>query len=180
MNYINNNYKSYNTGAQYEIIGRIPNGTYIVGYVLNNRVTGEKSMVQKDIVEQLALNKNIYNASAQLYDNVVNMKGINCKLSQLPKYKVNGEVIKDKDFNKNFQPFLKIVGKVQRARQICAYIVEFKDKNNRISRKRIDKDEVIKLAQAGYIINAKVQYNSGELMLRGVNEDLTLLKRYKE
>lgn len=173
--------KMFNTLAQYEIIGRIPNGTYIVGYVLNNRITGEQTMVQKGVVEQLALNKNIYNANAQIYNNVVNLKGINCKISKLPKYYANGELIKDNEkSNKVSKPFLRIVGRVQSSREICAYIIEYKDKNNKIARIRVDKDKVINYAKNGYIENAKVQFNGGELMLRGVNEDLTTLKKFKD
>lgn len=181
MEAMNNTNKMYNTSAQYEIIGRIPNGTYIAGYVLYNRINGEITTEQKGVVEQLALNKNIYNANAQIYNNIVNLKGINCKLSQLPKYCADGRLIEDKQkSNKNIKPFLRIVGRVQRSREICAYIVEYRDKANKLARKRIEKDKIIDLARNGYIENAKVQLNGGELMLRGVNVDLTTLKKFKD
>lgn len=181
MSITNNLEKNYNMLAQYEIIGRVPNGTSIVGYVIRNRMNGEVNIIQKGIVEQLALCKNIYNANAQIYNNVVNLKGINCKLSQLPKYSANGTIIDDSETKKyQIEPFLRIVGRVQRARAICGYIIEYVDKDNRITRKRLDKDKVLELARAGYIINAKAQLNNGELMLRGIDEDLGNLKTFKD
>ena len=54
--------RNYNILAQYEIIGRVPRGTSVIGYMLYNRVTGECTIMTKAVVEQLALNKNIYNA----------------------------------------------------------------------------------------------------------------------
>lgn len=173
--------KNCNILAQYEIIGRVPNGTSIVGYVIKNRTNGEIQILQKGIVEQLALCKNIYNANAQIYNNVVNLKGINCKLSQLPRYTADGSIICDKETKRySVEPFLKIVGRVQRQRIICGYIIEYKDREDKIIRKRVDKDKTLELARAGYIINAKAQLNNGELMLRGIDEDLGLLKTFKD
>lgn len=181
MGMINELDKNYNILAQYEIIGRVPNGTSIVGYVIRNRMNGEVSILQKGIVEQLALCKNIYNATAQIYNNVVNLKGIGCKLSQMPKYSANGAVIDNIETKKyQIEPFLKIIGRVQRSRVICGYILEYKDKEDNIIRKKFDKDKVLELARAGYIINAKAQLNNGELMLRGIDEDLGMLKTFKE
>lgn len=173
--------KNCNILAQYEIIGRVPNGTSIVGYVIKNRTNGEIQILQKGIVEQLALCKNIYNANAQIYNNVVNLKGINCKLSQLPRYTADGSIICDKETKRySVEPFLRIVGRVQRQRIICGYIIEYKDREDKIIRKRVDKDKTLELARAGYIINAKAQLNNGELMLRGIDEDLGLLKTFKD
>lgn len=181
MGMINTLDKNCNMLAQYEIIGRVPNGTSIVGYVIKNRYNGEICILQKGIVEQLALCKNIYNANAQIYNNVVNLKGINCKLSQLPKYSANGAIIENNNSKKyQIDPFLKIVGRVQKARAISGYIIEYKDKDDKIVRKRVDKDRTLELARAGYIINAKAQLNNGELMLRGIDEDLGNLKTFKE
>ena len=173
--------KNCNILAQYEIIGRVPNGTSIAGYVVRNRMTGEVTMLQKGIVEQLALCKNIYNASAQIYNNIVNLKGIGCKLSQLPKYSATGELI-DTNNTKKYQvePFLKIIGRVQKYREICGYILEYRDREDKIIRKKFTKEKVLELARAGYITNAKAQLNNGELMLRGIDEDLGALKTFKE
>lgn len=173
--------KNCNMLAQYEIIGRVPNGTSIAGYVVKNRMTGEVTMLQKGIVEQLALCKNIYNASAQIYNNVVNLKGLGCKLSQLPKYSANGELITTVNTKKyQVEPFLRIIGRVQKYREICGYIIEYRDSNDNLIRRKFTKEKVLELARKGYIINAKAQLNNGELMLRGIAEDLGALKTFKE
>ena len=78
--------KDYNFGAKYSIIGRILNRTTVEYYVLQDRSNNSTLKMKKGVVEQLALSKQIYNCNAQVYKDIVNMKGINFKLSQLPRY----------------------------------------------------------------------------------------------
>lgn len=157
-----------NIGARYEIIGRIPQGTAIVGYMLRDKMTNTVGQMEKAMVEQLALNKQIYNCTAQIYGNIVNLKGINCKLSQLPKYDMNGNLIVDDNKQKRkVVADLKLIGKIQHGRTISNYIVI--SINEPDKKLKIPRDMVIKLAQEGRIVNAKSQMNGDEAMLRGVS-----------
>ena len=156
----------YNVGAKYEIVGRIQHGTSVMAYMVKDRVENSTSIIEKGIVEQLALNKQIYNCNAQLYGNIVNMKGVNCKLNQLPKYTETGDLVPEEEKPKKKAPAdLKLIGKVQTGRTITDYVVVAL--KNTSKKMKVPKETVLQLAQEGRILNAKVQMNNGELMLRG-------------
>lgn len=160
----------YNFCAQYEIIGRVLNGTSVISYILKDRRSLKNESVNKDIVEQLALSKQIYNCRAQTYKNIVNLKGIGCKLSKLPRYDKDCNLIEETDkIIKKQNPDLQIIGKMLEGRIITNYvIISVDDKSNKMV---VPKDTVIQLAKDGRIINAKVQMNNGDLMLRGISGD---------
>lgn len=168
----------YNVGAIYEIVGRITDKTSVHSYVLIDKTTKSSVIMEKDIVEQLALNKQIYNCNAQVYNNTVNLKGIKCKLSELPRYNLDGtlcDIIKQ-EANIN-EKNLKLIGKVQEGRNITDYIIIYID-NPDVTFK-LDKQTVINLAKDGRIVNARAQMNCGEAMLRGVpGQKLSSLKTY--
>lgn len=156
----------YNIGAKYEIIGRVQHGTSVIAYMVKDRVENSTSIIEKGIVEQLALNKQIYNCNAQLYGNIVNMKGVNCKLNQLSKYTETGDLVPEEEKPKKKAPAdLKLIGKVQTGRTVTDYVVvALKDTSKKM---KVPKETVLQLAQEGRILNAKVQMNHGEMMLRG-------------
>lgn len=171
--------KYYNVGAKYEIIGRITKGTTVSAYILKDKTNNKLFKMDKGIVEQLALQKQIYNCNAQTYKNIVNLKGINCKISQLPKYDENGNRIVDEvKVKKRSIADLQLVGKVPCGRGISDYIVvEISDPSKKM---KLPRDLVIQLAQEGRIINAKSQMNGTEVILRGVaGEKLNNLNVYQ-
>lgn len=157
---------SYNVGAKYEIIGRVLKGTSVMAYRIKDRTDNSTSIVEKSIVEQLTLNRQIYNCNAQIYNDIVNMKGVNCKLNKLPKFTMNGEPVPEVEKPKKKAPAdLKLIGKVQNGRKISDYIVVAL--NDTSKKMKVPKDTVIQLAQDGRILNAKIQMNNGVPMLRG-------------
>jgi len=169
-----------NVGAQYEIVGRIQDGVKVTHYVIKDRTDASVRKMEKSIVEQLALNKQIYNCQAQIYEDLVNLKGINCKISQLQKYDNDLNPIEEteKQKKKKVPRDLRLVGKVQSGKFISDYIVV--NINEPETRVKIPKDTVLQLAQEGRIINAKVQYNNGTLILRGTErEPLSSLTQYR-
>lgn len=169
----------YNIGARYAIAGRILKGTTVIAYVMHDKILGQYSPLEKSLVEQLALNKQIYNCSAQIYGDIVNLKGINCKLSQLPKYNPDGTLVDDSDkIKKKVVPDLKLVGKVHTGRTVTSYIMIALNEPDKLM--KIPKDAVIKLAQEGRIINAKSQMNGKDALIRAANGyTLSGLKTYK-
>lgn len=171
---------AYNFGARYEIIGRVLHGTSVSAYIINDRSTNNKSKIEKGIIEQLALNKQIYNCKGQVYGDIVNLKGIGCKLSELPKYDDDGTLVPEAEKPKKKEPAdLKLVGKIHTGRVISDYVVvSLKDPSKQ--KMRIPKDMVVQLAQDGRILNAKAQMNNGEVILRGAyGVNLAKLAEYR-
>ena len=169
----------YNIGAKYEIIGRVSHGTSVVAYMVKDRANGTISKIEKGIIEQLALNKQVYNCQAQIYNDRVNMKGINCKISKLPKYDDNGNpIIIEETTKPKVVADLKLIGKVQSGRAISDYVViSLLEPTKKM---KVPKETVLQLALEGRVTNAKVQMNNGDMILRGsTGESLSQLALYR-
>jgi hypothetical protein len=153
-------------------------GTSVSGYVIHDKITGQRFSMEKGVVEQLALNKQIYNCHAQVYNNIVNMKGIGCKLSSLPRYDSGcNKIVKKKDTPIKKADY-EIVGKIQKGRKVLGYILIKLDDTDK-TRYNMEKSQVLKLARAGKIINAKCQMYGSEPMLRAAPGcDLTKIEIY--
>lgn len=169
----------FNIGAKYDIIGRVINGREVVAYIVKDKLTESEQVLEKGILEQLALNKQIYNCAAQLYNNTVVLKGINCKISQLPKYSSDDLSLIIDEPKELVQPSWRLVGKVQHGRRVTAYmLVSLLDSKTLI---KLSKEEVLNLAKDGHIANAKVQRNGKSLMLRGTpGNDISQLRLFQE
>ena len=171
----------YNVGARYAIIGRVTEGTTVISYMVEDSQTGTKYPMDKQIVEQLALNKQIYNCYAQVYNKIVNLKGINCKLNQMPKYDRDGKrVVEDVKVKRQAKADFEIVGKIPNGRTVVAYVL--KPLNNPNAQLvKLSRAEVIELAHAGRISNAKCQFSGGTILLRGIHgKSLNDIKVYNE
>lgn len=163
--------------VKYTIAGRYMDGTKVKGYYLIDQY-GNGTSLDKERVEEMALNKQITNCVAQRYKDGIVMKGINnTKLSQLPVVDVSktkelrAEV---KDSNARIGVFA-IIGRIVDKKFIRGYIL--RDSNN--SRYKIDRQKVIELAMSGKISNARVQMNNGEPVLRGVGCELSSLPSFR-
>jgi hypothetical protein len=166
---------SYNSGAQYEIIGRISDGSFVSEYVLRNRMYNTIEKVEKHIVEQMALDKQIYNCKAQRYNNIINLKGINCKISQMPKYDKQGNLIKERDIensnsvsnkSKGTNTDLEITGKVYSGREVTEYILKYIDRPEEDGM-IVPRYMVIQLVKDGRIKNTTCQKCNNTVILRG-------------
>ena len=157
---------NFNIGAKYEIVGRISQGQTIVAYKVRDRETGEIDSIEKGIVEQLALNKQVYNCKAQLYNNLVNLKGIGCKLSDLPKYDKEDRllVVTHKQVKAKASPEYKLVARQTDGHAICGYVAI------RVSNIKVDKEEPVGL---------QVDTPSGKLYILSRDEAYDLAKDKK-
>lgn len=158
---------NYNVSARYKLIGRIMHSTSVIAYVIKDRANNQVYPLDKGVVEQLALNKQVYNSYAQVYNGVVNMKGIGCKISELPKYNSNCQLI---DKSKTKSPAhtyeYKITAKLISGRKVLGYVLlNLADG----SYHKVDKDTVIQYALDNKIVNAKCQRNNGNMILRASN-----------
>lgn len=158
---------NYNVSARYTLIGRIMKSTSVIAYVIQDRVNGQVYPLEKGVVEQLALNKQIYNSYAQVYNGVVNMKGIGCKISELPKCGNKCKPLEKANTKNTVHNYeYQITGKIISGRKVLGYILmSLKDKSSH----RFDKDTVIQYAMDDKIINAKCQRNNGSMILRASN-----------
>ena len=158
---------NYNMSARYRLVGRIMESTSVKAYVIHDRVSDKVYPLEKGVVEQLALNKQIYNCYAQVYNGVVNMKGIGCKLSELPKYGCKQDQLhKSSSKNATHDYIYKITGKIISGRKVLGYVlVNMKDNTSH----HADKNTVIQYALDNKIINAKCQRNNGSVILRASN-----------
>lgn len=168
---------SYNIGAKYEIIGRVMSGRVVEYYIVKDRVKGRIAPLEKGVTEQMALNKQIYNCNGQIYNNIINLRGINCRLNALPRYTKDCKLEPIKERKPVITANLKLIGKVQSGREIQEYIVICVDDPS--NKMKIPRDVVIKLAHEGRLLNAKSQMNGDSLMLRGTEDfNLTSLEVY--
>lgn len=170
--------KYYNIGAKYKIIGRIVAGTKVTDYVVEDMTTHAKIPMDKAIVEQMALNKQIYNCSAQVYNNLVNLKGINCKISKLPKFDAACNLLEDDGKPKRYKADLEVVGKIQDGRVISDYlVVQISNPDKMI---KINRYVALKLAQEGRFTNIRCQKCCGEIIMRGTDgQSLNSIMTYR-
>ena len=159
----------YNLDARYKILGRVMRGQTVLAYVVADKNTNARTMIAKGIVEEMALNKQFINCFGQVYGNSINLKGIGCKLNQLPKYNEKGELIEVEEKHKKRLNDLRLIGKIQQGRNVVAYVLEAVNKTEYPGEFRKNRQETLELARAGRIINAKCQIYDGKLMLRAAN-----------
>lgn len=143
---------------------RIMSGVSVVGYRLKCPDGSSITMGRED-VEKLALDKRLINVTAQRH--VVNgvqhvvLKGINCKLKDLPKIKADRKQEKAKH---------EIVMRVTDGKQTCGYVLDC-DGEKRL----FNRNEVMNAARIGLVSNARVQASGDKYVLRGVGCDLAKL-----
>lgn len=148
---------------RYRILARCVKGTNVLGYKIIDS-SGEIKLLDKDKVEELALNKQIDNCSAQLVNGKVYLKGINCQLRNLPSIKIG------KTNNKEISNKYEIVARIDDGKSNIGYRV--KDCNGKIY--DLSRDIIINLARDGKIINARAQLSNGNMVLRSYKTSRSL------
>lgn len=158
---------------KYKVVARYMDGVKVIGYGLVDNA-GNKHLLPKDVVENLALSKNIVNCTAQRYKNVIVMKGTNCKLTQLPVIEANSGKVRGADEaarKKVIKNQVTLVGRIINGKATIGYVVRTPDSNE----KKISRDKVLTLARQGKVSNARAQLYGDKLILRGVGLELTQL-----
>lgn len=74
-----------NENAKYEVVCRYTHGVNVLGYGLIDK-DGKPMKVRKEVFEEMALDNMIYNCSANIYNDRVNLRGIGMKLKDLKTY----------------------------------------------------------------------------------------------
>ena len=89
---------TFNFDANFMVVGRIKEGTKVLGYLIIDRERG-KRIIKKDVFEQMALSKQIRNCTGHVYKDEngkckVVLRGINMKLTELPAYNKEGQKLR--------------------------------------------------------------------------------------
>lgn len=163
--------------ARYMVIGRYTEGVNILGYMVQDMITGNAGICDRKHVEMMALNKTIENVTAQVYNGKVIMKGLNCKLSELPKYDKNGNLIVAAQKQPAVTEEIIITDRIGDGKTITGYVVALINNGVKCSEARLSRDKVMELARDGKIANARVQMSNGKPVLRGVKCELAKLNR---
>ena len=157
----------------YKVIGRCLNGVKVLKYVLMNTSTNSINIVSKEQMEHLVINKRVVNCIGQYYCGKIIIKGIDCKLNQLPNYTLDGKLIDKKSSDKaKLEPNLYIKSRMVKGRKTIGYVVGLVGQDIEY---KVEKNKVIHLARQGKVYNARVQKLNDKSLLRGVNCELSHL-----
>lgn len=160
---------------KYIVIGRYAEGVNVLGYVLQDTITGQTNLMPRSTVEELAMNKFIGNISAQIYGGKVILKGLNCKLSSLPNYDSNGNIVTKQDKKCQTSEELKLSARILSGKTTIGYVISVLNNGVECNKKKISREDTMKLARKGLISNARVQMSNGKPVLRGVSCELAKL-----
>lgn len=140
----------------YTILNPIKEGTVIIGYKLSNR-HGQELTKTRDEVNELAMLGYITNAKARMENGVITLKGVGCRLRELPALQ-----IKRMNAPKKYIVTHRIISN----RKIIGYIVLDEGGSSR----KISVSDGIELARRKRIHNVGIQkYSNSDYRLRGKN-----------
>lgn len=166
--------------AMYQIVGRYMDGSEVVGYHLQSLESGKAERYNREITAYLVGRGQVSNASGQVYKGELLLRGEGVKISELPVFNENtGELsnlngvgrVRKNASAADVMTMLKLTGIIVKGRSVVGYEVS----NNAGAKKNLSRADVIKLAVAGQIGNARVQMNDGKELLRGVGTNLNEL-----
>lgn len=163
--------------GKYRVVGRYMSGVRVLGYYLTDVNLGTGFNATKEEVEQMALNKQLVNCTAQHYQDKILLKGVGMQLNKLPVVDVSktqtigagtpeGEPLKAS---------YTILARLIHQKHVVGYVViDERGKQHRISR-----EKTMQLALDGLVNNARVQKYREQLVLRGVNCELSSLPGFR-
>ena len=108
---------------KYMVIGRYVSGVNVLGYVLRRNSDGETQLFSRSEVEVMAFKKQIGNMSAQRYKGRIVIKGTDCRLSDLPNYDSNGNIISSEIKSGDKNEAIYITARVLDGKNITGYMV---------------------------------------------------------
>lgn len=162
---------------QYQLVGRYMDGGSVVGYHLQDLMTGKSGRFDRETMCFLVGRGSVTNVKGRMYQGKVLFDGVGMKISDLPVVNegtnqlrrgqnirnVRGQGVQDK------LEQLMLVGVLKSGRTPVAYVL----RNQGGGTKQVSRDEILALAKAGKISNVRVQQWQGKLLLRGYNCDLS-------
>jgi len=166
--------------TQYQIVARSMSGKEVTGYYLQSFESGKRGLYTKEQVAYLVGRDQITNCKGQLYQDKVLLRGVGISLEDLPI--INDDGIKNSDGLGRIRRGttaedainqVNIVALIVEGRNTLGYVVQ----NAGGGRANVPRNQLLQLARDGKVGNARVQSYRGQLILKGVNCDLTALDR---
>lgn len=166
--------------TQYQIVARSMNGKEVNGYFLQSLENNKQGFYTKEQVAYLVGRDSITNCKGQLYQDKVLLRGVGISLENLPI--VNNDGIKNSDSLGRIRRGtsaedavnqINIVAVIANGRNTIGYVVQ----NAGGGTANVPRNSLLQMARDGKVGNARVQSYRGQLILKGVNCDLTALPK---
>lgn len=146
---------------QYQLVGRYMDGGSVVGYHLQDLMTGKSGRFDRETMCFLVGRGSVTNVKGRIYQGKVLFDGVGMKISDLPVVNegtnqlrrgqnirnVRGQGVQDK------LEQLMLVGVLKSGRTPVAYVL----RNQGGGTKQVSREEILDLAKAGKISNVRVQ-----------------------
>ena len=162
--------------VEYQIVGRYMSGKEVTAYHLQSISTGKGGRYTREQVAYLVGREQITNCIAQIYKDKLLLRGNGVNLDDLP-VKQEGKDIDPQALRSEVGGRSQAMGKlmlvkaIKSGRNTGGYVVQ----NDGCGAKRFKRQQVIELAKAGKIANARVQNYNGKELLRGFGCNLDQL-----
>lgn len=162
--------------TEYQIVGRYMDGKEVTAYHLQSIETGKAGRYSREQVAYLVGRDQITNCIGQIYQDKLLLRGKGMSLEDLPVQQEDGTLKRTDNIGKvrrgtsaaDAMEQWMIVGTIKSGKNTVGYVVQ----NAGCGIKRVKRQQVIELARAGKIGNARVQMYNGNELLRGVNVNL--------
>lgn len=160
----------------YQIVGRQMDGKEVTGYYIESIENNKRAFMTKEQICYLIGRDQITNCTAQLVADDVLLRGKGMSLNDLPIISTDGQLRNTDNLGKvrkgasaedALNQYL-IIGKLTSGRKTVGYMIQ----NAGCGTKRVSRTDILKLARAGKIGNARVQNYNGSELLRGVGINL--------
>lgn len=173
------------TGLKYKIVGRYMDGTAVTAYHIIG-TNGVEVKASKDLVTYYIGRGMITNAKCQpSSDGNLIIRGMGINLNDLPvKNERTGE-IKDSHggqsinvaarTNKKNMLQMEIIARLFNGNRVIGYVIRDSYGNE----KKIDRDTIMKMAEAGRISNARIAQDGDDKVLRGIGCKIDELPRMR-
>ncbi len=167
--------------TQYQIVARAMSGKEVTGYYLQSFESGKQGFYTKEQVAYLVGRDSITNCKGQLYQDKVLLRGVGISLEDLPI--VNDDGIKNSDNLGRIRRGttaadavnqVNIIGLIVNGRNTLGYIVQ----NAGGGTANVERNKLLSIAREGKVGNARVQLYRGQMILKGVNCDISALPKY--
>lgn len=162
--------------TEYQIVGSYMDGKEVTAYHLQSIETGKAGRYSREQVAYLVGRDQITNCVGQIYQDKLLLRGKGMSLEDLPVQQEDGTLKRTDNIGKvrrgtsaaDAMEQWMIVGTIKSGKNTVGYVVQ----NAGCGIKRVKRQQVIELARAGKIGNARVQMYNGNELLRGVNVNL--------
>lgn len=167
--------------VEYQIVGRYMNGKEVTAYHLLSLETSKAGKFTKEQVAFLVGRDQVTNCSGQIYQDKVLLRGVDMSLEDLPVQYENGDLTKTANIGHvrrgtstaDAMTQVLLAGVIVDGRSAVGYVIQ----NSGGGKTKVSREQLLSMARAGKVGNARVQMYQGKPILKGVNCDLKQLPK---